>query len=125
MKAILVAEDERLARWSVAEFLRSEHFTVTEAEDGQRAIELVDLQAFDAVISDYGLPGKLNGLDVLRRYHERCPEKIKVLITGRDIDVRTEVEALGGVYLQKPVFLEDLLAVVSSRSSEPHMSFAV
>lgn len=122
MKTILVAEDERLARWSVSEFLRTEHFNVIEAADGQTAMDLVDMKPFDIVISDYALPGKLNGLDVLRRYHERWPEKLKVLITGQNADIRTEVEALGGIYLQKPVFLEDLLAVVNSRSSESRVA---
>lgn len=118
MKTILIAEDERLARWSVSEFLRTEHFEVTEADDGQTAVELIDHKAFDVVISDYSMPGKFNGLDVLRHYHELWPRKLKVLITGQNSDTKTEVEAIGGVYLKKPIFFEELLAIVNSRENE-------
>ena len=118
MKLILVAEDEQLTRWSVSEFLRSEHFEVTEAPDGKTAIELIEQQHFDAVISDYSMPGRITGLDVLRHYRERWPEKLAVLITGHDADTKTEVEALGGIYLRKPIFLEELLGILSSRANE-------
>jgi DNA-binding NtrC family response regulator len=118
MKAVLVAEDEPLARWSVSEFLRREGFEVAEADDGETAMELIDHEPFDIVISDYSLAGKLNGVDVLRHYHERRPEKLKVLITGQNGDAQADAEAIGGIYLRKPVFLEDLLAIVNSRIHE-------
>lgn len=115
MKTILVAEDEQFTRWTVSEFLRREHFEVTEAGDGATAIEFIDQRPFDAVISNYLMPGGLNGLDVLRRYHELSPEKLVVLVTGPDGVTKTEVEAIGGIYLEKPVFLEELLSILNSR----------
>ncbi len=118
MKPILVAEDEPLARWSVSEFLRREGFEVAEADNGEAAIKLIDQKPFEIVISDYSLSGKVNGLDVLRHYHKRWPDKLKVLITGQNGDAQADAEAIGGFYLRKPVFLEDLLAVVNSRINE-------
>jgi DNA-binding NtrC family response regulator len=115
MTAILVAEDEQLTRWSVSETLRNEHYEVAEAPNAQAAINLLDEKNFDAVISDYQMPGTLTGLDVLKHYHEHCPNKLKVLITGQNSDTKTEIEAIGGIYLQKPVFLEDLLGIVTRR----------
>lgn len=115
MANILVAEDEQLTRWSVSETLREERFVVDEAGDGQTAIRLMDVKTFDAVISDYSMPGALTGLDVLKHYHQRCPNKLKVLITAQNPDAKKEVERMGGVYLQKPVFLEDLVAIVNRR----------
>ena len=118
MKTILVAEDEQFTRWSVSEFLRREHFDVTEAEDGLTAIKLIDQKTFDAVVSDYLMPGGVNGLDVLRHYHKLWPEKLAVLVTGQDGVTKSGVEAIGGIYLRKPVFLEELLGILSSRIHE-------
>jgi DNA-binding NtrC family response regulator len=115
MLTILVAEDENLARWSVAEFLREEKYDVDEAPDGETAINLIDSKRFDAVISDYRMPGGLTGLDVLRHYHHRCPDKAKVLMTAQNDVAQTEVEAIGGTYLSKPFLLEDLLGIINRR----------
>jgi two-component system, response regulator PdtaR len=115
MIAILVAEDEDLARWSVAEFLREEKYQVDEVGDAQTAISLIDSKNFDAVITDYRMPGGLTGLDVLRHYHQRCPDKAKILITAQNDVSQTEVEAIGGTYLPKPFLLEDLLGIINRR----------
>jgi DNA-binding NtrC family response regulator len=115
MTTILVAEDEQLTRWSVSETLREERFVVDEAQDGQTAIKLVDEKSFDAVITDYAMPGPLTGLDVLKHYHDRSPNSLKVLITAQNGDAKREVEAIGGIYLQKPLFLGDLIAVINRR----------
>lgn len=115
MTAILVAEDEQFTRWSVSETLRMERYEVKEAADGQAAIHLIEAKTFDVVISDYSMPGQLTGLDVLMRYHQQYPDKLKVLLTGQDGDARRKVESIGGIYLRKPVFLEDLLGIINSR----------
>jgi DNA-binding NtrC family response regulator len=118
MKAVLVAEDEHLTRWSVAESLREEHYDVAEAGDGRKAIELITARTFDVVITDYWMPGTINGLDVLRYYQRVAPGRVKVLITS-NADANREVKALGGVLLSKPFLLEDLVGIVNSRSQKP------
>lgn len=115
MKCILVAEDEQLARWSVSETLRLEHYEVAEAPDAQTAISLIDAKDFDAVVSDYRMPGPLDGLDVLKHFHELNPDKLIVLVTGQNGDKQGDIEAIGGIYLRKPVFIEDLLGIINRR----------
>jgi DNA-binding NtrC family response regulator len=121
MALVLVAEDEQFTRWSVSEFLRTEHYQVDEASDGKTAIELIQAKRFDVVISDYSMPGQLTGLDVLTHYHRRFPDKLKVLITGQDGEAQEEVKAIGGIYLQKPVFLEELIGIVNRRLNHRRM----
>ena len=52
--------------------------TATTAEQGLR---LLARHHFDAVISDFRMPG-LNGLDVLKECAVACPDTPVVLITG-------------------------------------------
>jgi DNA-binding NtrC family response regulator len=60
--------------------------------------------SFNAVISDFRLPGKINGIDVLRHQHATTPGKPLVLITAFGSDqVRSEAGAMGATYMEKPL----------------------
>lgn len=54
---ILLAEDEELIRTILADALTMYGYEVVEVENGGRAIEELQKQEFDLVISDYQLPG--------------------------------------------------------------------
>jgi two-component system response regulator HydG len=113
MAAILVAEDEHLTRWTVAKSLRMDSHKVDEARDGKTAIRLIESKSFDAVVSDYRMPGALTGLDVLKYYHQLFPEKPKVLLTGRANDYTLEtLETIHAIYVPKPFLVEDLLGIL-------------
>jgi CheY-like chemotaxis protein len=115
MAAILVAEDEHLTRWTIARALQFEAYEVQEVGNGEAAIYLLRDKNFDAVISDYQLPGTLTGLDVLRDYHQRYPTRPMVLITAQNGETRKQIEAIGGIYVSKPFLLEDLLRIINGR----------
>jgi DNA-binding NtrC family response regulator len=122
MRAVLVAEDEHLTRWSVAETLREENYEVDEVSTGEKAIDLIKAKTFDAVISDYHMPGTVNGLDVLRYYHRLAPGKMKVLITTKE-DTQSELQAIDGVLLSKPFLLEDLVGIINKRGDNQSAGF--
>ena len=111
----LVAEDEHLTRWNIAGTLRMEHHEVDEAPDGKTAVNFLSTKRYDAVVSDFGMPGSVNGVDVLVCYHALCPENPAVLITAQDGEIQRDVEAFGGIYLRKPFFVEDLVALLNRR----------
>jgi DNA-binding NtrC family response regulator len=115
MRTVLVAEDEHLTRWSVAQSLREENYEVHEASNGQSAIDLINAKTFDAVITDYHMAGTLNGLDVLKHYERKSPGKTKVLITD-EVGAQQEVDAIGGILVPKPFLLEDLVGIVNRRT---------
>jgi DNA-binding NtrC family response regulator len=120
MTRVLVVEDEPLIRFDIADFLRTKHYEVDEARDGKTARDLIDIKSFDAVISDYRMPGVLSGLDVLNYYHLRHPANVKVLITGYGTDeTKRQVEAVGGVFLRKPFLHGDLLSALNSTPLPP------
>src|SRR5215831_14171155 len=112
---LLLVEDDKLSRRNLSLYLRQCAHQVFEADTGETAIDIMASINFDAVISDYRLPGRINGMDVLRYQAQKIPGKRLILLTafGSD-DLRAEAEALGALYREKPVAMDDLLGNVES-----------
>jgi CheY-like chemotaxis protein len=82
-KTVLLVEDEPGVRELTAEQLRDRGYRVLEAESGPAALRLIQAGVHvDLLISDYGLPGGMNGRQVVEAARERHPELPVVLITG-------------------------------------------
>jgi DNA-binding response OmpR family regulator len=108
---LLLVEDHLISRQILALALRRANHDVHEAETGEAAVELLSSVDFRVVISDFRLPGKINGLEVLRCQREKAPEARLLLVTAFGSDqVQKEAEALGALYLEKPVSLQDMLS---------------
>jgi DNA-binding NtrC family response regulator len=112
---ILIVEDEPLARRNIVLFLQRASHNVHQVETGEAALELIAGTSFNTVISDFRLPGRINGIDVLKYQHETSPGKRLILITAFGSDeVQSEAEAMGAVYLEKPLSLRELLSNVET-----------
>ena len=76
---------------------------------------------FDVVISDLNLPGKLNGIDILDAL-KTITRRIKaILITGRGSEeIKSKVNSLGALYLEKPLQLKEM-SMYRVRFSSPHL----
>jgi DNA-binding NtrC family response regulator len=110
---VLLVEDEPIARKNIILVLQRGDHNIYEAESGEAAAALIASIHFDSVISDFRLRGRLNGLDVLRYQNAVSPGSRLLLITafGSD-DVRSETEALGGLYMEKPLTLSSVLSFI-------------
>ena len=108
---ILLAEDDRHLRESIARGLREASYAVDDAEDGARAIYLAAVNEYDAIILDIVLPVK-DGLDVCREIRRRGMHTPIIMLTARDtVDDRiTGLDAGADDYLTKPFDFGELLA---------------
>ena len=108
---ILVVDDNRLSRQNIAGFLARNGYTVTQAESGEAAIEMIrDVDNFAAVITDLRMPGSVNGIDVLEFQASISPGGCSILVTAFGSDqIRQQAQALGVVYMDKPIRLMQLL----------------
>ena len=63
---ILVADDDRVVRLLCRAALEAEGFTVEEAEDGQKALDLIIDKDFDLLLTDMEMPN-LDGMSLLAK----------------------------------------------------------
>ncbi|HXG87618.1 MAG TPA: sigma-54 dependent transcriptional regulator [Vicinamibacterales bacterium] len=110
---LLLVDDESALRTVVAERLAEQGFDVTEAESGERAIQLLSEFAFDIVISDLRLPG-VDGQHVIESALERYPGIIAIVVTGYGT-VKDAVDAIkrgAADFVAKPFQFDELLHVL-------------
>ncbi|MEX0802484.1 MAG: response regulator [Candidatus Binatia bacterium] len=113
---ILVVEDEAVARRNITIFLQRASHNVHQAETGEAAVDLISRIDFNTVISDFRLSGTINGIDILRHQRKRFPGKRLILITAfGSAQVQSEAEALGAIYMEKPLSLSNLLSSIEPR----------
>jgi DNA-binding response OmpR family regulator len=111
---ILLVEDEPIFRRNLALFLKTEGYSVADAGSGAAALDLMSSSSFDAVISDFRLGNKVNGLDVLTRFEQCFPGKSKILVSGTLTDLKRRCESLGALFIHKPLQLDELLIKLKS-----------
>ena len=69
MSTVLIADDERNIRSSVANTFEIEGYDVVTAEDGEQAVTAVERGGIDLMVLDLQMP-KLDGIETLRKLRE-------------------------------------------------------
>ena len=101
---VLVMDDEKLVRESIAIYLEDSGYQVYEAHDGKQGIELFCEFHPDIVLCDLRMP-QMDGLEVLRKLSELSPDTPIIIVSGAG-QIHDVVEALrlgAHDYLVKPV----------------------
>jgi two-component system KDP operon response regulator KdpE len=107
---ILLAEDDRALRQSIAAILRDGGFAVDVVPDGIQAAQRLREEPFDVVLLDIGLPF-VDGWQILQEIEGRRQPSV-IVISARD-EERDKVRALdmgADDYLTKPFGADELLA---------------
>jgi two-component system response regulator RegX3 len=109
---ILVVDDEAAIRETVGYALRSEGYEVSDAADGEEALEVARSNGFDVLILDLMLP-KLSGVEVCRRLRAESDVPI-LLLTAKDAEVDRVLglEAGADDYVTKPFSMAELVSRV-------------
>ncbi len=111
---VLVVDDDRVVRRSLAQALASHGHEVLVAESVHAALELVAEHTFACAVVD-GQLHQHSGLPVLRALRESQPDCVRILVTGRRSgDVYMEAVREGGVMdiVRKPFSIADLLSTM-------------
>ena len=114
---VLVVDDEDYVRALLRDILDSLGHQVVEAEDGFKALELFDSQAFDAVFTDIGMPG-MSGWEFARLVRERNGEIPLAVLTGWGEALSTEEQEAAKVdwIVAKPFLIERIAEIVKEIS---------
>lgn len=106
MANILLLEDEKNIREVLVEYLKVSGATTFEAEDGNRAVEILTQEEIDLAVLDIMVPG-MSGIDVLSFIRDNPKTKNigVIMLTALD-DIGIQVSAFNKFadeYLVKPV----------------------
>src|SRR5687768_12720631 len=110
MRALVVEDDPDLIR-QLSETLRAEGYAVDQATDGEEAMYLGEVEPYDIVVLDLGLP-VMDGVSVLKSWRAKGRTMPVLILTARGqwSEKVSGFDAGADDYLTKPFQMEELLA---------------
>jgi two-component system response regulator PilR (NtrC family) len=113
VEKILVVDDEQSLRDVLSIMLKRAGYAVTSAMDGEEAIEFLNKEIFDLVITDLRMP-KLDGMEVLKAVKSASPETVVLIITAfATADSAVEAMKQGAYdYLTKPFQVDEVQLII-------------
>jgi heterodisulfide reductase subunit A len=110
---ILVVDDEKIVRDSMKEWLAEEGFFVASADSGQSALELMDDQEFNLMLTDIKMPG-MDGVELLAEAKLKKEDICVIMMTAyAAVDSAVDAMKQGALdYLTKPFDPDVLTAMV-------------
>jgi len=111
---VLVVDDDLQIREVLTDMLTIGGHKPVACEDGFKALQALEKDDFDLIITDLGMPG-MSGLDLAGIVHENYPEIPIAMITGWGTQLSPDEVALKGIksLLAKPFHLKDIRGLVS------------
>lgn len=112
---LLIVDDELLIRDLLYDYFADREFEIAVAENGQRALALLEKDRFDTVILDLKMPD-IDGLELTERIRSGDRDLPIILITGHP-SLESAIEALRrrvDDYFVKPVNLTHLRRAVEA-----------
>jgi two-component system response regulator PilR (NtrC family) len=113
VEKILVVDDEQSLREVLSIMLKRAGYVVTSVADGEEAIEHLNKEIFDLVITDLRMP-KVDGMEVLKAVKSASPETVVLVITAfATADSAVEAMKQGAYdYLTKPFQVDEVQLII-------------
>jgi DNA-binding NtrC family response regulator len=111
---VLVIDDHRQARESMADVLRRAGHQVETLASAIEALKVLERESFDVIVTDLQMPG-MTGLEFIRHLHQR-PHGAQVLMVTAHASVASAVDAMrhGAFdYIEKPFNVDQLEQLVA------------
>jgi HD-like signal output (HDOD) protein len=113
--AVLFVDDEPLVLQGLQRMLRAErhNWTMRFVRSGAEALQVLEREAFDAVVSDLRMPG-MDGAELLTTVMDRHPHMVRIVLSGEmDRDLTFKTVHCAHQYLTKPCDADTLKATLT------------
>lgn len=114
-QAVLVIDDSEKSRTALKEQLMQIGYDVSVASGGREALEILQKQHFDILMTDLMMPG-MNGIELSRRVKEVAPSTHIVIFTGSvpNDEEKSDIHTTADAFLPKPLQLEQVSLTLSN-----------
>ena len=115
MLKILIAEDDRELRQLFSHVLSRNGYTVTGVSNGQEALDAIDLDFYDMIISDIMMP-VMDGYELVRQLRDVGNTTPVLMITAKDAfdDMRLGFQSGVDDYMVKPINVNEMVLRVQA-----------
>jgi len=122
MARILIADDEKSIRLVLRKYLQSQGHEIVEAENGQKAYEILKSSPVDVAFVDIKMPGK-SGLEILDEVKD-IP--IVILTAYGTMDYTVSAMEKGAVdYITKPFSFEEIKEILEDILAELEINIRI
>ena len=115
MLKILIAEDDRELRQLFSHVLSRNGYTVTGVSNGQEALDAIDTDFYDMIISDIMMP-VMDGYELVRQLRDVGNTTPVLMITAKDAfdDMRLGFQSGVDDYMVKPINVHEMVLRVQA-----------
>ena len=115
MLKILIAEDDRELRQLFSHVLIRHGYSVVGVSDGQKALDAVDTDFYDLIISDIMMP-VMDGYELVRQLRDAGNTTPVLMITAKDAfdDMRMGFQSGVDDYMVKPINVNEMVLRVQA-----------
>jgi DNA-binding NtrC family response regulator len=111
MPTILIVDDDDAVRGTLYDLL-SERYECHTTGMAEEALQYLEVEAYDAVLTDLTLPG-LDGVSLLKAIRTRRPATPVIMISGKSGEDGESLNEMGAfAYLTKPFSLAEVEQVI-------------
>jgi len=113
-ESVLVVDDEEFVREPIVAMLERLGFQAEAEGSGEEALERLSKKGYTFLLTDIRMPGKVNGLELIRQTKRQYPEVCVIAMTGHSKEFNyVEVVNAGATdFVNKPFGIEELEAKI-------------
>ena len=102
---IIIAEDNEILRKSLCFFLQSKGFTVDQFADGRDALDAIEQNKYDLIVTDINMPG-VSGMEITQYVRQTIGSDIPIIIFTSSGVEQTELDSFdigANEFIAKPI----------------------
>jgi DNA-binding response OmpR family regulator len=102
---IILSEDNDMLRKSLSFFLESKGFTVDQFSDGKEALDAIETNNYDLILTDINMPG-ISGMEITQYVRETIGSDVPIIIFTSSGVEQTELDSFdlgANEFIAKPI----------------------